>query len=863
MPTHQFYIPGIVCSACVEPIETVVRDHCGARLIDVNVNILNKIATITLADSQTPENADKKEIAARIDGIGFECLDISEEPTEHLEAKEVDPVAETKVSAWPTHTKTRKLIIFLKKIIRNPWIKGAIGLLSGAALLALSILGLGIPGITMGIIAALSSLGTFYLGKEAYRKAVVNLIKTKTTSMDSLFTVSTVIAVGVSIAALFIPGLPMMFDAALLILGFKHIGKAIQDSVKQKVNKQTFSSRTPKEVLLEATVKPVAATSLKPGQIILVRRGQTLPVDGICLDEKTSIYNTIISGRTLPQYMKKGETLLAGYVVPNNVAFVKMQVTATQADSYLEFLDAKMRQAEKEKAPLVTTANKILRYFVPTIFAVALVSAIVIGTIISPAAAIQCATAVLVSACPCTFGLVTPLAMRIGLAKAAENGACFKSGKSLEKAEKINAVVFDLNGTLTTGVYRVTRAAIPADMLAYLAAIERRARHPIAKAICEYVDTKHPQHPVEISSLDTSDHSGVIAQSEKGEFIVGNKSMMESQGIDVSHLKYKIDKYNAEHVVYFVHNKQVRGYVLLEDPLRADARATIKQLQSMGKEIHICTGADQRTARIYAKKLDISPLNVRANCVGESKDQNANTKTAYIRELKSRNLKVAMVGDAGNDAAAIANSDVGFAIKSAAGDRMTQDAADAVVSKESLWPIVSGFTIASQTVRNIKQNLSLSLGYNMLSLLAFGGLLVGIGFMVNPALGAALMILQTALILMNSQRFKCQSVPAMPVLASAAKRMRDEEWESSHRLSYKKLSQLEPECKSQNCSTKVPTRSHVAISKTGAIQYTHKAKQEQALSRPLISRNMSHLLRERVWVRENDRHSLSPKPLPL
>ncbi|MHB1947854.1 MAG: heavy metal translocating P-type ATPase [Gammaproteobacteria bacterium] len=836
MPTHQFKIPGISCSACIEPIESVIRTYCGARLIDVHVNEFDKIATITLADSPVQYSQDKKDLTDCIESIGYACLDISKEATAPPESNEIDSVEEIKFPEPLYHSKTRKLKIFFKRLIHNPWFKGAIGLFGGAALLAVSILGFGIPAVTMGIIGAISSVVTLYLGKETYYKAAINFVKTKTVTMESLFTVSTMIAMGVSIAALFIPGLPMMFDAALLILGFKHIGKAIEETVKQKVNKQTFSSRAPREVLLECAVKTVAVNALRPGHIIIVRSGQTLPVDGICLDEKTSIYNTIITGRTLPQPVKKGELLLAGFKVPDDVAFIKMQVAATQADSYLEFLDVKMRQAEREKAPLVTTANKILRYFVPTIFAVALISAIVIGVVISPAAAIQCATSVLVAACPCTFGLVTPLAMKIGLAKAAENGVCFKSGKSLEKAKNINTVVFDLNGTLTTGIYRVTKSTIPQDMLAYLAAIERRARHPIAQAICQYIDAKHPaQLPVEISSLDTSDHSGIIANCTEGQFIVGNESMMTSHGIDVSEVKSNIKKYHAEHIVYFVHNKKLQGYVLLEDPLRKDAKATVKQLQAMGKEIHICTGADQYTANAYAKKLGISPQHVRANCVGEAKDLTANTKTAYIREFRTRNLKVAMIGDAGNDAAAIETSDVGFAIKSTAGDRITQQAAQAVVSKESLWPIVSGFAIASQTVRNIKQNLTLSLGYNMLSVLAFGGLLVGIGFMVNPALGAALMIFQTALILMNSQRFKRQSLPTMPRLTSSSQGKANEEWESTHRLSYKKLSQLEP--------VNRPTRTHGAIIKNSPIEeVSSTAKQEQALSRPVDytrTRNLS------------------------
>ena len=232
--------------------------------------------------------------------------------------------------------------------------------------------------------------------------------------------------------------------------------------------------------------------------------------------------------------------------------------------------------------------------------------------------------------------------------------------------------------------------------------------------------------------------------------------LMQEQLIDILPLESSVMTNPTETVLYIAKNKKVVGYFVVNDPLRVEARETLASLRRLGKSVYICTGADQGTALRYANELDIPTEHVFAD-----RTPLTQTKTDFIRDLQAQHLKVAMIGDAGNDASPIALSDLGIAIQSKSSDVVTQDAAGIVIENGSLQPVLNTFVIARQTMRQIKQNLWFSLAYNMVSLLLAGGLLVGLGFVLNPGIGVAIMILQTCLILANAYRFNKQKVPSI------------------------------------------------------------------------------------------------------
>ena len=772
MQTFELYLPDIFCPNCVAPIENVLTECKYVK--SVKVNYLDHTAIVEIEDNQVnTENLDQLKKA--VTDIGFPCeglLEVTEGSAvehEELEFQRIDLQA--------------KKAIRSKKAIRQYWINGALGVIAGVAVVCFCIWGMGLPLIAMYLVGVASSALTLYFGKETYKQAYTQLTKTKSLTMDTLFAVSTLLAIGVSCAGFIVPWLPMMFDAALLILGFKNIGKAIQESAKQSLTEKSFQSYAPAQVVVEKApgiLKKMLVKHLWPGNIILVYSGETIPVDGVCLSENASVYNTIVTGRTIPQPIPKNFNLYAGSVVPADVKYIKIRVTDREADSYLALLDKRTKQAELEKAPLETSATKVLQYFVPLVFAIAIVSAIAVGFFLSPVAAIQCGIAVLVSACPCAMGLITPYAIKVGIEKALDHGVSFKSGKSIEAAAEVDTIVFDLNGTLTTGVPKVIKSTVPKEMLQYLVKMESESTHPIAQAICDFAK-KQQYAAMEYKSFtcDKSHHAGIAATIDNKNFIVGNRKMMQAHQINTDAYDNKLAKENAEHIIYFAKENKIVGYVLLEDPLREDAIETVKELHRQGKQIHICTGADVETAKKYAVKLDIPEEYVKGNYLGESKDPAANTKTNYIRSLKGR--RVCMIGDAGNDATAVAACDFGIAIKSAAGNKITQDKAGATINQDSLWAIVNAFVIAKQTISNIKQNLAISISYNLLAMIAFSGLLVAVGFAVNPVIGAFLMIIQTGLILANVKRFKRQPVPSLPGQMSAKNEMDEDSWISTHK----------------------------------------------------------------------------------
>jgi P-type Cu2+ transporter len=733
MATYYFSLPGITCVNCVRPIEYQLK-RCG-NIKNYAVDLVDKTLTVTVEDDKLSALAVRQLVHTLLDEIGVEYKDIT--PAPH-------------------------------------WALGIAGTIAGLALLAVMLLMSPLPLIALISIASLAIPLTLILGWTSYKDAAKKLFKARTLTMDTLFAISTLTVIAVSVAAFFFPWLPMMFDAGLLIFGFRHIGLGIEDSIKQKMGLSAkFQHRLPKEVVIEGGVEKKSLDTIKVNDILLIKPGEIIPVDAIYDGDESAIFDTIVTGSTLPRRVVKGEQLLAGMSVALDGKPLRIRVTAATEDSYLSRLDKNIAQANLEKSPIETATNKVLQYFIPGVIILAIIAALVIGNFFSIALAVQCATTILVSACPCTLGFITPLAVRIGMNKGAEHGVRFKSAKTLQEAEQMDRIVFDLNGTLTIGIPTVVEHKVAPDaalslddLLAYFAAIEQSSEHPIAKSICEFVTKRPIVAPAAWVIEDQQSHpSGRTAKINGQLYTVGNQSMMDASGIDTTALPCAEHLKAGESIIYLAQDKKVMGYLILEDKLRPDAKHVVATLQSMGKGLYICTGADAATANRYAAMLGIAPEHVCADCVGSVTGGSRRDKKTFIRQLQQKReddseqkYRVAMVGDAANDAEAIATSDFGIAVQSLHGDEVTQQQAGAIIQSGSLLPVASTFAIAKQTVSNIKQNLWMSLGYNAAVVLVVGGLLLAVGMTLNPGIGVALMILQTSLILYSAYRFKQQKL---------------------------------------------------------------------------------------------------------
>ncbi len=785
MRTFELYIPDMACAACIAPINRLKEFP---QVISATFDNPTHIVTV---ETNVLKDVDENELTTQfknaVDEVGFTCAGILE-ITPDREDKDIS--AESKRIEFEDNQ-----IIQSKKRIQHLWLKGIIGTLSGAAVLTLSLTGVTIPILGMIIMGSSSSLLTLYLGKNTYKQAFLGLIRTKSLSMESLFAVSTLLAIGVSVTSFFVPSFPMMFDAGLLILGFKNIGKAIEESSNYKLTKKSFLALAPNEIESEFSAessirRTIPVKNLRPGNVIVLYEGQTAPVDGICLSRNTMIYNTIVTGKTTPQSVAENGVIFAGSILVEDSLPIRIRVTG---DSYLAFLDKRMKAAASSKSIIEDTTTKQLKYFVPGVFGIATIAGVLCGTLLSPVAGIETGMTVLISMCPCALGLIPAVTMRTGIAIAAALGISFKNATSIEKIADINAYVFDLNGTYTKGVPKIIESTIPLDMLPILAKMESVSNKPIATTIHQFAAEHSRTMPeCKISDINSSHHSGLIAKINNDTYIVGNCQMMTDNHIPIEPWNNKINRVDADLVIYFAKNSEVQGYLLLEDPLRDDALATSQSLKKLGNEIYLCTGENEVTARKYAEKLEIEPSNISANRLAESKEHPELTKTAFIQNLISQGYRVCMVGDAGNDALAVAASDCGIAMNSTYGSTVTKDAADIIINHDSLWSVINAQSIAKQTIRNLKQNLKFSTGYNVLCVLLFSGVLNALNIHINPAVGAALMVFQISLILLNVSSLKRQAIPDITSNTNQQSSENNNFWKSSRR-SLNSVLQLEPQ----------------------------------------------------------------------
>ncbi|MDX1836393.1 cation-transporting P-type ATPase [Legionella taurinensis] len=776
--TYHFSLPGITCGACVNSVQGLLEgEKARLKLLSWGVDLGTKRGFVSVLQEQD-DSTTRKELITLLDVYDITGISVEHHPDPQSPVIEKNPqdillqpsssygVSQAEDLA-PELLPPPSLPLY-KRVLKWHWLWGVIGTVCGIALMIACMVTGGLPLAVMIALGVTSVVLTLILGASSYYQAAMKLVKARTLTMDTLFAISTLTIIGVSIASFFVPWLPMMFEAGLLIFGFRHIGLAIEESIKDKLGlDRTYQSDLPQRVrvLKEGKEESVDLSQVAVDDILVIQPGEIIPLDGLCLSDDNWIDDNIISGAIMPRRLRKGEHLLSGMRLPLNASPLVLQVKAVKKESYLACLDERIAKAYMEKAPIEEMATNILQYFIPAVIGLALLSGIIIACFFPPALAIQCAVTVLVSACPCTLGLVVPLALMIGNRKAADHGVQFKSGKALQAAAGIDAVVLDLNGTLTLGEPKVTRTGLlddeitTADLYSLSAALENHSTHAFARAICDDAQEKYGEkipHNL-VKQVDDSYHAGLKGEIAGTEYLIGNQELMEQEGVKFApDLVQKIPLQAGDSLVFLATRKKILGYFVLTDPLRSDAKLTIDALKAAGKTLFINTGASFETARRYAERLGIPEQNIQAGCVGGEE------KALFIQSLKKKKYKVAMVGDGGNDGLPLACSDMGFAVQSRSGHQMASQNAGAIIQKGALLPIAHGLAIARQAVSNIKQNLGFSLAYNMAAVILTGGLLVALGITLNPAVGVALMILQTLLILGNAYRFKLQQSDAAP-----------------------------------------------------------------------------------------------------
>ncbi len=807
--TYCFSIPDIYCPTCVNAVNQMLQPSLSfwewfTDFFSITKNTASRYKKISLDGKsitlkQVQVNLATKQISVTTDDPGLTPLDVM-----NLLNVELDALG------FSCSEMTSPAPISSSKI-NDRWFLGGAGVLAGVALLILPFITGPLSLLTMTIIAVPSIALTVALGFESYKKAAKLLFNGGHLHMDTLFAISSLTAMVASIVALFIPGLPMMFEAGLLIFGFRHIGEAIRESLEQKMAlNERFQDRAPKQVYLvrDGVREEVPLGMVNLHDLILIQAGGVIPLDGVYDTGEGTLDRSIENGNKDPVQIKSGDKISAGTLLISGE--ISMRVTALANDSLLARKDASIARSlsEKDETSWKTEADKALRYFIPMVFGLAILAGIVVACFFPPALAIQSVVAVLVSACPCTLGLVTGMAIQVGMKKAADHHVAFKSTRKLEEIDQVDHIGLDLNGTLTTTEPEVCEAVhckdsscSYEDFLNYALMLETGSNKAVGIAIYEYASKKisSVDPAFQALELDKSNHSGVKATLDGVTYVIGNHTLMRHCDISIDsyvHRRLKSD----ETIMYLARDKEILGHFVLKRPLRTEAKSVVTALKKMGKQVHIFTGADEETALGYADELGIQAPQVHFNMTAEDKVQR-------IRALQAnRTYRVAMIGDEENDADALVASDFGVAMPTDGRGNMNRHIADAEFKINSLEPIVAAFEISKQTSLNIQQNLIFSWSYNIAALLLPVLLLVATGFALTPGVGVALMILQTCLILLNTYWFKHQELVCLKEAREEGQPIETESYGAMSSMMPTSNHQTEP---TQHCSHDTTDREEI------------------------------------------------------
>ena len=569
----------------------------------------------------------------------------------------------------------------------------------------------------------------------------------------------------------------LYFESAGTILTLITIGKYLETKSKGKTSEAITKllNLAPKTVTVvrDGVEQVIDATDVEKGEIFLVKPGESVAVDGIVLEGKSSFDESAITGESIPVPKQEGDTIVSASM--NKSGLIRAKATKVGEDTTIAQIIRLVEEASSSKAPIAKMADKIAGVFVPTVITIALVTGVI--WLISGATfefAMSTAIAVLVISCPCALGLATPVAIMVGTGKGAENGILIKSGDALETAHQIDTVVLDKTGTITQGKPVVTdiicaagKNADKTQLLQIAGSLEKGSEHPLAEAIVNYCVTNN------ISMEKVTDFNALFGKGIEGtvsgtHYYAGNEKMMEEKGISLStEQKNQIRELakQGRTPLLFADEKQFLGIVAVADVVKPTSKEAVQKFRDYGIHVIMLTGDNEVTAQAIKEQVGIDE--VIAGVLPTQKEEK-------ISALKQAGHKVAMIGDGVNDAPALASADVGIAI--GAGTDVAIESADIVLMKNDLLDAVGAVKLSKAVIRNIKENLFWAFFYNSIGIpLAAGVLYPLFQIKLNPMFGAAAMSLSSVCVVSNALRLrwvklhdtkKTQSEPHQDVAAS-------------------------------------------------------------------------------------------------
>ncbi len=547
-------------------------------------------------------------------------------------------------------------------------------------------------------------------------------------------------------------GMELYLEGAAMILTLITVGKYMETRSKGKTSEaiSKLMDLAPKmaTVLRGGVEQEIPIEQVIVGDIILVRPGQSIPVDGKLIEGFSAVDESAITGESIPVDKQVGDTVIGATV--NKNGFFKMEATRVGNDTTLSQIITLVEEAGASKAPIAKLADTVSGIFVPVVITIAIIATVVWMLLGQPFSfALSIGIAVLVISCPCALGLATPTAIMVGTGKGAEYGILVKSAESLEIAHKIDTVVLDKTGTLTEG-HPVVTDVLPAPgvlrnpFLRMAASLETLSEHPLAEAVVSYAKEK------EISLNDAENLSATAGQGIEADvngkhILGGNLKMMQERSIDLKGFAEKAEALAEEGKtpLFFAEGEKLLGVLGLADTLKPTSKNAVDAFHQMGIDVVMLTGDNKRTANAIADKLGIRAI---AEVLPQDKEME-------VRRLQERGKKVAMIGDGINDAPALTRADVGIAI--GAGTDVAMESADIVLMKSDLLDAVTAVQLSHATIKNIKQNLFWAFFYNVCGIpLAAGVFYPVLGWKLNPMFAAAAMSFSSAFVVSNALRLK-------------------------------------------------------------------------------------------------------------
>jgi Cu2+-exporting ATPase len=580
-------------------------------------------------------------------------------------------------------------------------------------------------------------------------------------NMDTLVALSTGIAYVFSVFNMLFPdfwhqrGLhaQVYFEAASVVIAFILLGKLLEEKAKGNTSTaiKKLMGLQPKTVLLiqpDGTEKQVDIDDVKANDIILVKPGQKIAVDGMVISGNSYVDESMLSGEPVPVLKKESEKVFAGTI--NQKGSFKFKAVKVGKETMLAQIIKMVQDAQGSKAPVQKLVDKTAGIFVPVVVSIAILTFLlwlVLGGDNGVVQGLLAAVTVLVIACPCALGLATPTAIMVGVGKGAENGILIKDAESLELAKKINAIVLDKTGTITEGRPEVTGIRwLNNDDSAkkILFSIEKQSEHPLADAV-----TKHLQgvQSTPLSMFESITGKGIKASHGNEPYYVGNKKLLTENHIAICEpLQEQADEWSGQSktVIWFADSKQALSVLSISDQIKETSVKAIRQLQDMGIELYMLTGDNEATAKAIAEQTGIR--HYKAEVLPQQ-------KADFIKELQHQGKTVAMVGDGINDSTALATADVSIAMGK--GSDIAMDVAKMTIISSDLTKIPQAIKLSKQTVATIKQNLFWAFIYNVIGIPLAAGILYPInGFLLNPMIAGAAMALSSVSVVSNSLRLK-------------------------------------------------------------------------------------------------------------